>query len=791
MHDIRWIRENPAEFDRRLSRRNLDEETRRRFSSANIISIDEHRRAIIRVHEGALTRRKAASKENDVARKNKDEAAIKRLTDEVLELKTTIATTEKEEREAGNELLELLAEIPNLPLDEVPDGVDEHGNRLRHVYGDRHNYGFKPKPHDDLGGALGLMDFETAAKLSGSRFVVLKKGLARLERAIGQFMLDMHTNVHGYTEVNPPLLVRDAAMFGTGQLPKFENDQYYGTSIRPSNPTSESLNKLLLAERQFVNIANQNLSTEEDIIEAIEKLQVGELNQALWNDVQDFIRRTVDTGRGFKSDLETIVGAVRQQYDAILAERRWLIPTAEVPLTNLVRESIVDEKQLPMRLTALTPCFRAEAGAAGRDTRGMIRQHQFSKVELVSITTPETSKDEHERMLACAEEVLKQLELHYRVMTLCAGDMGFSAQKTYDIEVWMPGQGDGGAFREISSCSVCGDFQARRMDARSRASDGKPRFVHTLNGSGTAVGRALIAVMETYQQQGGSIAVPEVLQPYMGDQKVISRDEIEGKSSTHTRATRRGPTTIQYAPTDRPDDHARTIQKLWRGIDVKLDHAQFHFDKTSESLIRPRLDPHMAAIEASGAIVEHDWQRPFFAHFEAFLSAARSVPEIIRACFGFDPGHSDMQEWLEGLPDDERNRRLQFNAEFSSALVGFRRLPLSKARAISDHRRGVAPVVGEIVGMFGTYAVSPTERTPTSETRDVEPEYGWLTTPVPIRPTWTDFYVGTVRLFDASKDYLEAARNLRQTGFETAQRIHGGRRLAAPPGLESEMAPNR
>jgi len=263
-------------------------------------------------------------------------------------------------------------------------------------------------------------------------------------------MLDLHTNEHGYAEINPPLLVRNDTMFGTGQLPKFEDDQFWAVKGE------------LLADGAAV----ENLRT----------------------------------------------------------ERLGLIPTAEVSLTNLVRESIIDEKELPMRLTALTPCFRAEAGAAGRDTRGMIRQHQFTKVELVSIATPENSRDEHERMLSCAEEVLKRLDLHYRVMTLCAGDMGFSAQKTYDIEVWMPGQGEGGAYREISSCSVCGDFQARRMDARYRGADGKPRFVHTLNGSGTAVGRALIAVMETYQQQDGSIAVPEVLQPYMGGVKLIEHD---------------------------------------------------------------------------------------------------------------------------------------------------------------------------------------------------------------------------------------------------------------------------
>jgi seryl-tRNA synthetase len=352
-------------------------------------------------------------------------------------------------RAADEELAKELAAIPNLPLDDVPEGADEHGNVQRHVYGKIRNYAFTPKPHDDLGGALGYMDFEAAAKLSGARFVVLKKGLARLERALGQFMLDLHTNEHGYTEVNPPLLVRDHVMFGTGQLPKFEDDQFWAIK-----------GELLAAP-------DERLKT----------------------------------------------------------ERLGLIPTAEVPLTNLVRESIVDEKELPMRLTALTPCFRAEAGAAGRDTRGMIRQHQFTKVELVSIATPEASRDEHERMLSCAEEVLRRLDLHYRVLTLCSGDMGFSAQKTYDIEVWMPGQGEDGAYREISSCSVCGDFQARRMDARSRGPDGKPRFVHTLNGSGTAVGRALIAVMETYQQENGAIAVPDVLQSYMGGLKVIERDK--------------------------------------------------------------------------------------------------------------------------------------------------------------------------------------------------------------------------------------------------------------------------
>jgi seryl-tRNA synthetase len=428
MHDIKSIRDNPAAFDAALKRRGLEP------LSASLLAIDERRRAAILASEHAQARRNAASKEIGDAKKAKDEARAAKLMAEVAELKTTMPELEAAAKAADDELSEKLAAIPNLPLDEVPEGTDEHGNVQRHVFGAIRNYAFKPKPHFDLGEAMGFMDFEAAAKLSGARFVVMKKGLARLERAIGQFMLDLHTNEHGYAEINPPLMVRDEAMFGTAQLPKFREDQF-------------------------------------------------------------------PAGDGY-----------------------WLIPTAEVPLTNLVRESILDEKELPMRLTALTPCFRAEAGAAGRDTRGMIRQHQFTKVELVSITTPETSKDEHERMLACAEEVLRRLELHYRVMTLCTGDMGFASQKTYDIEVWMPGQGEGGAYREISSCSVCGDFQARRMDARYRGPDGKPRFVHTLNGSGTAVGRALIAVMETYQQENGSIAVPEVLQPYMGGLKLVEKD---------------------------------------------------------------------------------------------------------------------------------------------------------------------------------------------------------------------------------------------------------------------------
>ena len=484
MHDIKTIRDNPQAFDAALKRRGLEP------MSASLLAIDEKRRAAILASEQAQARRNSASKEIGDAKKAKDEARAAKLMAEVAELKTTMPHLEAAAKAADEELAKELAAIPNLPLDDVPEGVDEHGNVQRHVFGKIRNYAFNPKSHDDLGGALGYMDFETAAKLSGARFVVLKKGLARLERAIGQFLLDLHTNEHGYTEINPPLLVRDHVMFGTGQLPKFQYDQFEAVS----HIFDEEPNEWVTGSK-------------------------GKMSLPIFDD-PEILKRFEDTkNRGQHSHR---FGGGKHRY--VVSERYWLIPTAEVPLTNLVRESILDEKELPLRLTALTPCFRAEAGAAGRDTRGMIRQHQFTKVELVSITTPENSKDELERMLSSAEEVLRRLDLHYRVMTLCAGDMGFSAQKTYDIEVWMPGQGEGGAYREISSCSVCGDFQARRMDARYRGPDGKPRFVHTLNGSGTAVGRALIAVMETYQQEDGSIAVPDVLQPYMGGVKVVEKD---------------------------------------------------------------------------------------------------------------------------------------------------------------------------------------------------------------------------------------------------------------------------
>ena len=463
MHDIRWIRDNAAAFDAALARRGLPGE------ADKLIAIDERRRAAILKSEQAQARRNAASKEIGQAKAKKDETTASRLMAEVNELKETLPALEAESKAAGEELDKILATIPNLPLAEVPDGKDETGNVEHHQWGKKRDYAFTPKQHFELGEALGMMDFETAAKLSGARFVVLRGSLARMERALGQMFLDMHTGEHGYEEVNPPLLVRNETMYGTAQLPKFTDDQF--TAHRA--------------------------------------LTAGE-----WKELADALNWSQEPFR-FSAELLAKAEELRTQFGHL-----WLIPTAEVPLTNLVRESIVDSDKLPMRLTACTPCFRAEAGAAGKDTRGMIRQHQFTKVELVSITTPEQSMVEHERMLACAEAVLKKLDLHYRVVTLCTGDMGFASQKTYDIEVWLPGQN---MFREISSCSVCGDFQARRMNARFKGKDGKNQFVHTLNGSGVAVGRALIAVMETYQQADGSIVVPDALAPYMGGIKTIEK----------------------------------------------------------------------------------------------------------------------------------------------------------------------------------------------------------------------------------------------------------------------------
>jgi seryl-tRNA synthetase len=472
MYDIKWIRDNAEAFDRGLKRRGLPPQ------GAELLAVDERRRAAITKLEQAQARRNAASKEIGEAKKAKDEAAAAKLMAEVTELKTTIPALETEEKKYSQELNDKLAWIPNLPADDVPDGKDEKDNVEHHKFGAKRDYAFTPKHHFELGEALGQMDFEAAAKLSGARFVVLKSGLARMERALGQFMLDLHTGEHGYTEVNPPLLVRDEAMFGTAQLPKFAEDQFFAAAGAFSTSRVAEMLRRSAQEKIDAGGLFDNL------------FAPSELNEAAEN-AKKLLAEMLEDSK----------------------VRRWLIPTAEVPLTNLVRESILDEAELPLRFTACTPCFRAEAGAAGKDTRGMIRQHQFTKVELVSITTPEQSRDEHERMLSCAEEVLRRLDLHYRVVTLCSGDMGFAAQKTYDIEVWLPGQN---LYREISSCSACGEFQARRMDARYRPKGGSPRHVHTLNGSGTAVGRALIAVMETYQQGNGSIAVPDALKPYMG-----------------------------------------------------------------------------------------------------------------------------------------------------------------------------------------------------------------------------------------------------------------------------------
>jgi seryl-tRNA synthetase len=453
MLDIRWIRENPEALDRALKNRGAEPQAGR------LIALDEARRAAILKLEEAQARRNAVSKDIGKAMAAKDTATAERLKAEVAALKDGMAAMEADQKAAEKTLEDALAIVPNVPLDDVPVGADEHANVRYREWGKAPAIQ-SPKEHYELGEALKQMDFEAAAKLSGSRFTVLKKGLARLERALGQFMLDLHTEEHGYTEVQPPILVRDDAMFGTAQLPKFREDQFLAT------------NDALF--RDAFNQAVDEFDSQEGVPGGRIDYRVGELMRA---------------------------------------KNFWLIPTAEVPLTNLVRESIVSEEELPLRFTALTPCFRSEAGAAGRDTRGMLRQHQFDKVELVSITTPEQSRDEHERMLSCAEAVLRKLDLHYRVMTLSTGDMGFASQKTYDIEVWLPGQG---TYREISSCSVCGDFQARRMQARYRPRGGKNvHLVHTLNGSGVAVGRALIAVMENYQNPDGSIAVPAALRKYM------------------------------------------------------------------------------------------------------------------------------------------------------------------------------------------------------------------------------------------------------------------------------------
>ncbi len=495
MLDLKWIRENPADFDAGLKRRNLPP------LSADVLKLDEERRANTKALQEMQARRNAASKEIGKAKgKGGDPKKAEALMAEVAGLKEQIAAGERRERELDEQIKTLMAGIPNMLASDVPDGKDETENVELRRWGKPRDFkaeGFEPKQHFEIGEALGLMDFEAAAKISGARFTVLKGGLARLERALGQFMLDVQTGEHGYTEVSPPLLVKDDAAFGTAQLPKFAEDLFSAKFIdweaiektyyfnnewlkKPDDPSD-----WLIEQWAFLKSQPDLTSFEESFLSSFEK-RIREAQKPGFEALRQ--------GRHF--------------------EERWLIPTAEVPLTNLVRESILAEADLPYRFTALTPCFRAEAGAAGKDTRGMIRQHQFYKVEMVSITTPDKSQTEHERMTNCAEEILKRLELPYRVIVLCSGDTGFAARKTHDIEVWLPGQN---TYREISSCSNCGDFQARRMQARFRPKDSKEvQFVHTLNGSGLAVGRTLIAVIENYQEKDGSIRVPDALMPYMG-----------------------------------------------------------------------------------------------------------------------------------------------------------------------------------------------------------------------------------------------------------------------------------
>ncbi|MFC5554220.1 serine--tRNA ligase [Methylobacterium iners] len=488
MHDIRAIRENPDAFDHALQRRGLSP------LAAELIALDDARKAATSAAQGNQERRNGLAKEIGAAKKARDEARAAELMAEVARLKDEGPALEAAQAQAAKVLDDRLAAIPNRPNPDVPEGADEHGNveyRRFDVARPRLEAGAQ---HFEIGEASGLMDFEAASRMSGARFVVLKGQLARLERALGQFMLDLHTGEHGYTEVAPPILVRDEAMFGTAQLPKFRDDQFRIDQKRPP----------------WYDVTRYQAHPE------------------LARDYNEVLRLGFVGGDAGPVLLRLKKVLSPSEYEEIerslFGGSHWLIPTAEVPLTNLVRESILAEDELPLRFTALTPCFRAEAGSAGRDTRGMLRQHQFNKVELVSITAPERSAEEHERMLTCAETVLKKLDLAYRVMTLCAGDMGFASQKTYDIEVWMPGQG---TFREISSCSVCGDFQARRMNARYRPKAAKgAQFVHTLNGSGIAVGRALIAVMENYQNPDGSVTVPSALAPYMGG---VQR--IEGRPS--------------------------------------------------------------------------------------------------------------------------------------------------------------------------------------------------------------------------------------------------------------------
>ena len=472
MHDIKAIRDDRDAFVRGLVRRGMGDAD---AIADNLLKKDKALRDVLVRLQNSQARRNEASKLIGQAKARKDEAGAAALMAEVAGLKEAIQQGEGEERTLEKELRDALAVIPNIPADDVPDGADESANVPvpARAFGEPRGIN-NPKQHFEIGEALGQMDFERAAKVSGARFVYLKGDLAKLERAIAAFMLDTHTEKFGYTEVSPPILVNDHAMFGTGQLPKFSDDLFTAQKTMEGAPPAR-------------------------IVEPIGQL-----------------------GGNAESALKVIAAKTAEITDALARKTSYrLIPTAEVPLTNYVADEILNEAELPLRFTAFTPCFRAEAGSAGRDTRGMIRMHQFSKVELVSITTPDQSNAEHERMTDAAQEILKKLDLAHRVVTLCTGDMGFGARKTYDIEVWLPGQN---AYREISSCSNCGAFQARRMNTRFRNAEGKVTGpVHTLNGSGLAVGRTLVAILENYQQGDGSVAIPDVLQPYMGGKKVISK----------------------------------------------------------------------------------------------------------------------------------------------------------------------------------------------------------------------------------------------------------------------------
>ena len=486
MFDIRWIRESPEAFNAGLRKRGLEPR------AAAILDLDERHRVCQTDLQAHQARRNDASKAIGAAKAKGDDASGPIA--EVGVLKEHIRVVEEQGRELAKELDDILKTLPNLPADDVPEGPDEAANVEVARWGEAPRFDFAPQEHFEIGEAFGLMDFETAAKLSGSRFVVLKGALARLERALAAFMLDLHTTEFGYTEVSPPLLVRDHTAYGTGNLPKFEDDLF-------------STKKLLESK-----LRDWFRGEFED------SLVPGKFKQRRYElEPKDWIQfATLEEASASATRVLTTIVSAPESYD----EKLYLIPTAEMPLTNLVRESILAAEQLPLRFTAHTPCFRREAGAAGKDTRGMIRQHQFSKVELVSIAHPDSSDDELERMRGAAEEVLRRLGLHYRVVVLSSGDMGFAARKTYDIEVWLPGQD---AFREISSCSNCGDFQARRMNARFREAGAKgTRFVHSLNGSGLAVGRTMVAILENYQRQDGSVVVPEALRPYVGGLDVLT-----------------------------------------------------------------------------------------------------------------------------------------------------------------------------------------------------------------------------------------------------------------------------